>query len=198
MNARILAAASLPLALGACVAFEHLPEVALACDPRLEGRWAPDGMAAKDAVVIDRQCQATIPGGSQARGAAEPLRFKLRSFQLDGQGYLVFEKGDIARLTGLAEGALADSDLQALDKQRFLMRYRIDGETLQAAMADQAYASDAIDEGMLSGKALAETVSLVETDADGMPGLLASHPELFVSEGRGWAEFRRLGAGLAP
>ncbi len=199
MNASAPIALSFSIALGGCVAFEHLPEkTALACDPRLEGRWAPDGVAANDAVVIDRQCQAIIPGGSQARGAAAPIRLELRSFQLDGQGYLVFGKGDIERMTGLAAGSLAESDLQAIDKQVFLMRYRIDGDTLQTAMADQEYASDVIDEGEVPGKALADTVSLVETDAGGMPGLLGSHPDLFVSEGRGWAEFQRLGAGRKP
>lgn len=198
MNTHPLAAASLCFAVSACVAFEHLPAVALDCDPALAGRWVPVGMATGDALEIDRQCQALIPGGSRSSTEGAPLRLKLRSFALSGQRYLVFEKGDIERITGLGDGGLADSDLNAIDKQVFLLRYRVDGETLQAAMADQEYARDAIDDGKLPGKALADRLSLVETDAGGMPALLHSHPDLFVSAGRGWAEFRRPSSGRRP
>lgn len=199
MNARSLAAASFATALCGCVAFEHLPEAVVACDPMLEGRWTPSGMSAADAVVIDQQCRALIPGNSRAKGAAaQPVRLELRSFQLGDDRYLVFTKNDIENMTGLAEASLIGSDLQSVDKQVFLMRYRIDGKTLQTAMADQDYASDAIDERSIRGKPLGDTVSLVEAGAADMPGLLASHPDLFVSQGRGFAEFERLGPGRAP
>lgn len=177
-----------------CVAFEAIPVAALGCDPALAGRWMPNGLPAGDAILIDDQCRALIPAAGRADTDTEPVRLQLRSFEQDAQRYLVFDKADLQRVAGLGADALAGSDLQSLDDQKFLLRYRIDGDNLQAVMNDQAYARDAIDDGLLPGKALAASLSLIQADAADMPALLRDHPELFVSEGRGFAAFERIGA----
>ncbi len=194
MTMRWAGAAVLTSALCGCVAFEAIPVAELGCDPALAGRWVPHGMPAGDAILIDEQCRALIPAAGRSAADAEPVRLQLRSFEQDAQRYLVFDKADLERVAGLGANALAGSDLQSLDDEKFLLRYRIDGDNLQAAMNDQTYARDAIDGGSLPGKALAASLSLIQADAAAMPALLREHPELFVAEGRGFAAFERAGA----
>jgi len=197
MSARAVAAVCLGGALCGCVAFESVPVAELGCDPALAGRWAPAGSDAADAIAIDNRCEAVVPGPKRSGAGAPQIRVQLRGFELDSQRYLVFDKRDIEHLMGLGAEALVDSDLQALDKQVFLMRYRIEGDTLQAAMTDQAYAADLVDEGRLPGKALAHNLSLIQADAGTVRALLLQHPDLFVSEGRGSMELVRIAAGAA-
>lgn len=197
MIARAAAAASLGCALCGCVAFDHAPVAKLGCDPALVGRWAPAGAGIADAIAIDDQCRALIPGPKQSSSDRSPIGVQLRGFEQGSQRYLVFDKRDIEKMMGLGPGALADSDLQSLDKQVFLMRYRIDGDTLQAGMTDQEYAADLIETGQAPGKALADSLSLIQADAGAMSALLDHHPELFISQGRGWMELERVGAGAA-
>ena len=197
MNHPIATAAALGLCLGGCVAFEHLPAVTLDCDPQLAGRWAPADVAGQDAVDVDGQCRAQFPNGRPGQTVMSP-RVQLRSFALDGQRYLVFEKGDIERMAGLGAGQLGSSDLAALERGMFLLRYRVQDDVLHAAMVDLPRMRDAIEDGEVPGREISDSLLAVTSDPEAVARLLRS-ADVFVAPGeRGAVELRRLRAKARP
>ncbi|MFC3552232.1 hypothetical protein ACFOLC_14605 [Lysobacter cavernae] len=172
--ATISIAAALVVALAGCVAFEQPPSAQLGCDTKLAGHWLPEGENNGVEVKLDQQCRAHFPPRDNGRLPAYDTT--VRSFTLDGHDYLVLTAHDVEQILGLATSDFAAT---APAGSVFVLRYRIDGDRLQALQVDADFVAKAIASRRIRGREASKTLLVIEGDAPAMTALLRAQPALF-------------------
>lgn len=174
------------LALPGCVAFEHAPAQAQ-CDPELPGTWLLEEGPTTKTVRVDARCHTE----DWPNPREESVALDLTGFRIGEDRYLMFDPAAAQRAIGAEGESLTRT---APPGSVFLVRYRIQGDVIDAWLADPQPALAGIAAGKLQGRRLEDHFALLGGSPEQLRTLLSEHGEVFYGTGQKSLKLRRAAA----